>query len=261
MYAQGFPASAQVDTETRTDIIDDQGRIRRAAKLPHPPGEGGRRQFLVAGECVEVPTGAFDEDDVGAIAGRFAGFDIEKFAAAMVSTRERTFRVWHREESRFAPTHEDLAARFAALVGCLGGQMEAAEPVFARVYAAYAEAARHYHGLEHVIDCLREVDRVGAGPIVELALTNPVAYSSSTIGPADLPGALAQVRRDRLAVSRGEFKEGAIAVAVPVFSNGECAASLTIAGPSERCDSPEWVRRATRLLRVAATSMSQEIER
>lgn len=127
-------------------------------------------QFLVAGECVEVPTGAFDEDDVGAIAGRFAGFDIEKFAAAMVSTRERTFRVWHREESRFAPTHEDLAARFAALVGCLGGQMEAAEPVFARVYAAYAEAARHYHGLEHVIDCLREVDRVGAGPIVELAL-------------------------------------------------------------------------------------------
>ena len=98
-------------------------------------------------------------------------------------------------------------------------------------------------------------------PIVELALTNPVAYSSATIGPADLPAALAQVRRDQLAVSRGEFKEGAIAVAVPVFSNGECAASLTIAGPSERCDSPEWVRRATRLLRVAATSMSQEIER
>lgn len=98
-------------------------------------------------------------------------------------------------------------------------------------------------------------------PIVELALANLVAYSSATIGPAELPAALAQVRRDRLAVSRGEFKQGAIAVAVPVFNSGECAASLTIAGPSDRCDNPEWVRRTTRLLRVAATEMSKEIER
>jgi DNA-binding IclR family transcriptional regulator len=60
-------------------------------------------------------------------------------------------------------------------------------------------------------------------------------------------------------VSRGEFKEGAIAVAVPVFKDGECAASLTIAGPSERCDNEGWVRRATRLLRVAATEMSAEL--
>lgn len=98
-------------------------------------------------------------------------------------------------------------------------------------------------------------------PIVEVALANLVAYSAATIGPDELPAALAQVRRDRLAVSRGEFKEGAIAVAVPVFSNGECAASLTIAGPSDRCDNPEWVRRSTRLLRTAAAEMSAEIEK
>ncbi|KAB2813277.1 IclR family transcriptional regulator [Pimelobacter simplex] len=98
-------------------------------------------------------------------------------------------------------------------------------------------------------------------PIVEVALANLVAYSSATIRAADLPAVLAQVRRDQFAVSRGEFKEGAIAVAVPVFSNGEVTASLTIAGPSERCDNPDWVRRATRLLRAAAADMSAALEK
>ncbi|WP_377325701.1 IclR family transcriptional regulator [Pimelobacter simplex] len=98
-------------------------------------------------------------------------------------------------------------------------------------------------------------------PIVEVALANLVAYSSATVRAADLPAVLAQVRRDQFAVSRGEFKEGAIAVAVPVFSNGEVTASLTIAGPSERCDNPDWVRRATRLLRAAAADMSAALEK
>ena len=98
-------------------------------------------------------------------------------------------------------------------------------------------------------------------PIVEVALAQHVAYSSATLRAADLPAALAQVRRDQVAVSRGEFKEGAIAVAVPVFSNGEVAASLTLAGPSERCDNPGWVRRATRLLRAAAADMSAALEK
>ncbi|AIY15707.1 helix-turn-helix domain-containing protein [Pimelobacter simplex] len=98
-------------------------------------------------------------------------------------------------------------------------------------------------------------------PIVEVALANLVAYSSATVRAADLPAVLAQVRRDQFAVSRGEFKEGAIAVAVPVFSNGEVTASLTIAGPSDRCDNPDWVRRATRLLRAAATDMSAALEK
>lgn len=98
-------------------------------------------------------------------------------------------------------------------------------------------------------------------PIVEVALANLVAYSESTIRAADLPAVLAQVRRDQFAVSRGEFKEGAIAVAVPVFSNGEATASLTIAGPSDRCDNPAWVRRATRLLRAAAADMSGALEK
>lgn len=98
-------------------------------------------------------------------------------------------------------------------------------------------------------------------PILEVTLANMVSYSSATIGAAELPAALAQARRDQFAISRGEFKEGAIAIAVPVFANGECAASLTIAGPSERCDDPAWLRRATRLLRAAASDMSAEIEK
>lgn len=98
-------------------------------------------------------------------------------------------------------------------------------------------------------------------PIVEVALANLVAYSEATLRASDLPAVLAQVRRDQFAVSRGEFKEGAIAVAVPVFSNGEATASLTIAGPSDRCDTPAWVRRATRLLRSAAADMSAALEK
>jgi predicted metal-dependent HD superfamily phosphohydrolase len=64
----------------------------------------------------------------------------------------------------------ELSARFRALVGKLGGDPEAAPQVFDRVHAAWSAASRRYHNIEHLVDCLRELDASDArGPAVELA--------------------------------------------------------------------------------------------
>jgi len=61
-----------------------------------------------------------------------------------------------------------LAKTFRALVERLGGTYEAS--VFDRVYAAWSGPSRHYHNARHLVECLMEVDAVGAGDIAELAL-------------------------------------------------------------------------------------------
>lgn len=98
-------------------------------------------------------------------------------------------------------------------------------------------------------------------PILEVAMAGMVPYSEAT-PPADrLPEILARVRRDGFAMSRGEFKEGAIAVAVPVYASGEVACSLTLAGPKERCDNDTWLRRALRLLGQTATDLGADLDK
>ncbi len=78
--------------------------------------------------------------------------------------------------------------------------------------------------------------------------------------PARLPEFLADTRRDGFAVSRGEYQTGAVAVAVPVFANGEVACSLALAGPENRCGSDAWLRRAVRRLWSAAEVLRTELE-
>lgn len=97
-------------------------------------------------------------------------------------------------------------------------------------------------------------------PIVDLTLRDAVAYSPTTPLGVVLRELLAKVRHDRLAVSRGEFRAGAVAVAVPVFVDGEMAASLALAGPSDRCDNERWLRRAARLLSASARRVGDELE-
>jgi predicted metal-dependent HD superfamily phosphohydrolase len=64
--------------------------------------------------------------------------------------------------------------RFAALVERLGGDPSRAADVFSRLQAAWAAADRHYHNLEHLADCLRELDGAGvageSADVAELAL-------------------------------------------------------------------------------------------
>jgi DNA-binding IclR family transcriptional regulator len=86
-----------------------------------------------------------------------------------------------------------------------------------------------------------------------------VPYAPATPSAKDLPDTLARVRRDGFALSRGEFKVGAIAVAVPVYASGEVACSLTIAGPVDRCDNETFLRRALRLLRQTAAELGEEL--
>lgn len=97
-------------------------------------------------------------------------------------------------------------------------------------------------------------------PIVEVATRDMVAYSPTTPTASDLPETLARVRRDGFALSRGEFRVGAVAVAVPVYASGEVACSLTLAGPEERCDNEAWLRRALRLLRQAASELGHDLD-
>jgi predicted metal-dependent HD superfamily phosphohydrolase len=67
-----------------------------------------------------------------------------------------------------------LLARFRALVAKLGGNPDAAAPAFDRLYAAWSADSRRYHDLNHLVDCLHEIDTANAPApttdIAELAL-------------------------------------------------------------------------------------------
>jgi hypothetical protein len=87
-------------------------------------------QFVLAERCFEIPGQCVDGSAFDELCARLPGVDHEKIVRAMGSANERIFRIWHREDSRFRPGRDELAARFRALVGRLGGAPEAAPPVF-----------------------------------------------------------------------------------------------------------------------------------
>jgi predicted metal-dependent HD superfamily phosphohydrolase len=131
-------------------------------------------QFLLADRCLEVPGSLIDGAAFDELSHRLPGIDHMKVIRATGSTAERIYRVWHRDESRYSPGDEELAARYLALVGRLGGSAETARAAFDRVRAAWGADGRCYHGVEHLVDCLRELDAASADPatadVVELAL-------------------------------------------------------------------------------------------
>lgn len=96
--------------------------------------------------------------------------------------------------------------------------------------------------------------------VIDIVLAGIVPRAGNTPSPERLVELLATARRDGFAVSRSEYQPGAVAVAVPVFSSGEIACSLTVAGPQERCGSDSWLRRSVRLLRSAADVLSHDLE-
>lgn len=76
--------------------------------------------------------------------------------------------------------------------------------------------------------------------VVEHVLAQPVPHvTGRTRGRSAIARELEQVRRQRFLVSHGEVSDGAVAVSVPVFADGEIACSLTAAGPENRC-SAAW---------------------
>jgi DNA-binding IclR family transcriptional regulator len=68
-----------------------------------------------------------------------------------------------------------------------------------------------------------------------------------------------QIRSTRtagIATSRGEFIDGALAVAVPVFAGGEAVAAVALAGPASRCG-PAWQRDARVALMDAGAELGE----
>jgi predicted metal-dependent HD superfamily phosphohydrolase len=124
-------------------------------------------QLVLRDRWLELPSSAVGDGFFDELRAQLPGLAWDKVVTAMGSTEPRVFRLWHREDAHFCPADRELAARFAALVGRLGGDCVAAAPVFERLRAAWGAAARRYHGLEHLVDCLRELDR--ARPIAEVA--------------------------------------------------------------------------------------------
>lgn len=131
-------------------------------------------QFLTARGLFELPGACFDGASVGALQAALPDLDSAKIIDAMGSTRERVFRLWHVEEARVRWSDARFAARFVALTERLGGLPSRAPAAFERLREAWSASARRYHDLEHLTDCLRELDAVAGGAasrdVAELAL-------------------------------------------------------------------------------------------
>jgi len=131
-------------------------------------------QFLLCDRCIEIPGLLVDNAALDELYAHLPGVASEKLIRAMGLTDERIYRIWHHEESRYSPSDADLAERFRALVGRVGGDPELAAPVFDRVRTAWGSERRSYHCVEHLVDCLRELDGAGArvpsADLAELAL-------------------------------------------------------------------------------------------
>lgn len=127
-------------------------------------------QYLLPDGVVEIPSCAnvpFDE-----LTAHLPGFDARKVITAMTWCKERVFRIWHHAESREPLEPAALQIRFEHLFHRLGPR-RSAHDIAARVLTAWSSAARRYHDVEHLTECLREVDRIASTStrdLLELAL-------------------------------------------------------------------------------------------
>jgi DNA-binding IclR family transcriptional regulator len=71
---------------------------------------------------------------------------------------------------------------------------------------------------------------------------------------------LPQIRRNGYVVAHGEMSDGAVAVAVPVFTAGEVVCSLTAAGPESRCREA-WIASTRTVLCEAGRRLSDALDR
>ncbi len=143
-------------------------RIRQVAIRTTADGPFSEDLFWVfdtTDGVIELPGARVGGEELGALQGNLPHFDDLKVIRAMSTTEERIFVLWDTERSREQPATSD---RFSGLVTRLGGT--ASPEIFEKLRAAWSAEARHYHDLEHLADCLYELDTTGANDIVELAL-------------------------------------------------------------------------------------------
>jgi DNA-binding IclR family transcriptional regulator len=93
--------------------------------------------------------------------------------------------------------------------------------------------------------------------VIESVLSHPLtAYTSSTPDASKLRRQLENIRATEVAISRGEFIDGAFAVAVPIFHQDSVIAGMTLAGPAARC-THQWQVMARPVLSEAARKLSE----
>jgi DNA-binding IclR family transcriptional regulator len=80
-------------------------------------------------------------------------------------------------------------------------------------------------------------------------------YTTATLPADKLLSSLEQIRATKIAVSRGEYVPGAVAVAVPIFVQGSAVYSVGVAGPKERCTSA-WIHDAAASLARASLELT-----
>jgi DNA-binding IclR family transcriptional regulator len=81
-------------------------------------------------------------------------------------------------------------------------------------------------------------------------------FTDDTPDRAKLERQIRSTRMAGIATSRGEFIDGALAVAVPVFAAGQAVAGLAVAGPAARCG-PAWQRDARVALAEAGSELGE----
>lgn len=131
-------------------------------------------QFLTPQRCFEVPSQWVDAAGLEVLARQLPGLNWDKALRALFLTRERIVRVWHRDGSPNAMTRGALGDRYRELIARLGGDATGAAEAFDAVYGAWASDGRSYHGVLHLVECLRALDSTPPDNIsidvVELAL-------------------------------------------------------------------------------------------
>ncbi len=194
-------------------------------------GEDVWWQFWGPAGVVEIPGSRVDGPAFDELRGRLPALDHDKVIRAMGSTRERVFRVWDREASPARPSHATLLDRFRAVVETLGGRAAPSAVVARGVLAGWEDPARRYHDVEHLGDCLRELDRATLGArdaaVAELALWyHDVVY---------LPGASDSEERS---ARRLETESRALGVAEPDVADAAAIVRATAHASSDAGAAP-----------------------
>ena len=90
--------------------------------------------------------------------------------------------------------------------------------------------------------------------VEEVIAQGIVPVTRQTLSESNLRASLAEITTKRIAISEGEFIEGSVAMAVPIFREDGIVAAIGVTGPTERCGLP-WRARTRRLLSSAAETV------
>ena len=97
--------------------------------------------------------------------------------------------------------------------------------------------------------------------VVHQVLSGPMTrFTKSTLSPEQIRASIPAIRASGQVLSRSELDEGAVSIAIPVFSRGEVVCSLNVAGPESRCGSKLWISSTLKVMREAANNLTDSLQ-